>query len=294
MKLPIKYRTIENALPPRPIRLDVGGWSGPAEKMVDGSNPQPWHCQPFIDGATYGLELVYPHETECRIVNDDGVVRIDWDFAREPGGGLTGFEFLLFSPVKASKYYLFNTRLDLQAPPGYVVRTEPHPRYFTDDAGTCPLAMIGHLEAEWYPRLTFVVFRAPRVGERHVFRKGEPFAQVLFVPKVVQYELTEMTDAENDARRRLERDIQESRLEIAEHVWRHPDNVSFNNHYKVLSRTFTKEGLAGRRANRRRGRRAAAAGDPRGSQRRRVPRARQPASRVQRLRGSVPRFRQGP
>src|SRR5947209_5180735 len=126
MKLPIRYRPIENALPPRPIRLDVGGWSGPAEKMVDGSNPQPWHCQPFIDGSTYGLELVYPHETECRIVNDDGVVRIDWDFAKEPGGGLTGFEFLLFSPVKASKYYLFNTRLDLQGPPGYVVRTEPH------------------------------------------------------------------------------------------------------------------------------------------------------------------------
>jgi tetratricopeptide (TPR) repeat protein len=245
-KLPIKYKAIGAAQPPRPIRIEVDGWGGPSEaKMVDGSNPQPWHCLPFIEGSAYGLELVYPHETECRIVNDKGVVRIEWEFADEPGGGLTGFEFLLFSPVSASKYYLFNTRVDIQAPPGHVLRTEPHPRFFTDETGTCPLAMIGHLQAEWYPRLTFVVFRAPRPGERHVFRKGEPFAQILFVPRQVGYELTEMTDDEYARRQTLERAIQNARLEIAENVWRHPDNVQFNNHYKVLARAFAKEGLTG-------------------------------------------------
>jgi tetratricopeptide (TPR) repeat protein len=244
-KLRVEYGVTGPALPPRPIRLDVGGWGGPAsEKMVDGSNPQPWHCLPFIEGSTYGLELVYPHETECRIVND-GTVRIDWDFASEPGGSLTGFEFLLFSPVKASKYYLFNTRVDIQPPPGYVLRTEPHPRFFTQDDGTCPLAMIGHLQNEWYPRLTFVVFRAPRPGERHVFRKGEPFAQILFVPRQTTYELTPMSAMRYEQRRKLEQGISNARLEIAENVWRHPDNVEFNNHYKLLARAFLKDGLEG-------------------------------------------------
>jgi Flp pilus assembly protein TadD len=172
-------------------------------------------------------------------------VRIDWDYASEPGQPLTGFEFRLFSPVRASKYYLFNTRIDIEPPAGHVLRTEPHPRYFTDDTGTCPLAMIGHLQNEWYPRLTFVVFRAPRPGERHVFRKGEPFAQILFVPQQASYQLTPMSEQRLAERRRLEQAIQSARLEIAENVWEHPDNVKFNNHYKVLARVFVKDGLPG-------------------------------------------------
>ena len=35
-KLDIKYGVAEVALPPRPIRVDIGGWGGPAEKMADG------------------------------------------------------------------------------------------------------------------------------------------------------------------------------------------------------------------------------------------------------------------
>jgi tetratricopeptide (TPR) repeat protein len=242
--LNIKYMTYMNSQPPRPIKLDIGGWSGPAEKMVDGSNPQPWHCLPFIEGSTHGLELVYSFETPCDVVNDNGTVRFDWDFAREPGGILTGSEFLLFSPTRASKYYLLNTRIDVQPPVGYALRTEPHPRYFTDDSGTFPLAMIGQLQNEWYPRQLFVVFRAPLPGHRHTFRKGEPHSQILFVPKQT-YELTKMTSEEERRRRDLERNINVSRFEIAEHAWRHPDDVTFNNHYKVLARAYARDGMVG-------------------------------------------------
>src|SRR5947208_596092 len=100
--LPIKYSTYASALPPRPIRLAVGDWSGTSAKMEDGSDPQPWHCLPFVEGSTHGLELIYPYEVECQVVNDSGIVRFDWDYAKEPGGELTGAEFLLFSPVRAS------------------------------------------------------------------------------------------------------------------------------------------------------------------------------------------------
>jgi tetratricopeptide (TPR) repeat protein len=243
--LKIKYAACVGALPPRPIRLEIGGWSGADEKMVDGSNPQPWHCLPFVEGSTYGLELIYPHETPCDVVNANGAVRFDWNYAGEPGGGLTGAEFLLFAPVKAAKYYMFNTRLDLQAPPGYSLRTEPHPRYYTDETGTFPLALVGHLQSEWYSRKTFVVFRAPQPGQRHIFRKGEPFAQILFVVKKVTYELEPMSPNEERERGQRERDVQAARYELATNHWRPPDGVRFNNHYKILARAHAVGGSAG-------------------------------------------------
>ena len=116
--------------------MKAGGWGGAPDPMADGSHPQPWHCLPFVDASTYGLELVYPYETECRVVNENGAVRFDWDPAREPGGILSGGEFMFFNAKGAPEYYLFNTRLDVQAPPGHVLRTEPHPHYFTDGTGT--------------------------------------------------------------------------------------------------------------------------------------------------------------
>src|SRR5579862_6774250 len=111
-KLQLRYFTFEKSPPPQPIRMKVPGWSGPAQKMEDGSEPQPWHCMPFTEGATFGLELVYPFQTECQVVNDAGQVRFEWDFAREPDGKLTGGEFVTFFPKEASRFYLFNTGVD--------------------------------------------------------------------------------------------------------------------------------------------------------------------------------------
>ncbi len=191
-ELNIKYSTYSNAILPRPIRIESLDLGNEAQKRAEGSDGQPSPCQPFFEAATYGLELVYQHETVCNVVNDNGNLRFEWDWANEPGGGLTGGEFVPFAPRLAPKYYLFNTRLDIQAPPGQVIRSVPHPRFFTDTTGTVPQAMIGHVQTEWYPRLFFVVFRAPRPGRRHIFRKGEPYTQVLFVPQQRSYETISM------------------------------------------------------------------------------------------------------
>jgi tetratricopeptide (TPR) repeat protein len=241
----VKYKAYAKWAPPQPIRLANVNWAGAPVKMQDGNDPQPWHCLPFVEGSTYGLEVVYPYETECQVVNAGGTIHFEFDFAKEPGGELFGTEFLAFSPVNASKYYLFSSRMDVQCPPGYVLRTEPHPRYFTDETRTVPLPMIGHLQNEWYPRKLFMVFRAPFPGERHIFRKGEPFAQILFVPQRMTYDLSEMTDEETARRNELEKSIQSLKLDIADHVWRHPDGGIFNNHYKLLARAFARDGMAG-------------------------------------------------
>lgn len=242
-KLKIKYCAYDKAIPPQQIRMSAGGWGGLPQKMEDGSEPQPWHCLPFVEASTHGLELIYPYETECHVVNENGAIRFDWDFARESGGQLTGGEFVTFFPKEASRYYLFNTSLDIQAPPGHVLRTEPHPRFFTDDTGTVPLAMIGQVQTEWWPKRFFVVFRVPAPGHRHVFRKGEPYVQLLIVPQRVSYELTRMTPEEEKRRRDLEHSIILSAPEIATNVWRNPAAYEFSNHYKVLAGAFTREGL---------------------------------------------------
>jgi tetratricopeptide (TPR) repeat protein len=245
VSLAIKFSTNAQTMPPQPIRLVNVDWVGSADKkMEDGSEVQPWHCLPFVEGSTYGLELIYPYENECQVVGANGTIHFEWDFAKEPGGVCAGGEFRAFSPYEAVKYYSFATMMDLVPPPGYVLRTEPHPRYFTDETGTVPLAMIGHLQNEWFPRRVALAFRAPRQGQRHIFRKGEPYAQILFVHHRVKYEMTRLSDEEVAERRALDRTIDTVRFDIAENTWRNPAGVSFTNHYKVLARAFGRGGMA--------------------------------------------------
>jgi len=244
-KLQIKYRAYQKALAPRPIRMKVPGWGGSPEKMEDGSEPQPWHCLPFTEGSTYGLELVYEYDNECHVVNDNGLVYFEWDFAREPGCKLEGSEFITFFPKNASKFYAYNTSLDIIPPAGHVIRTEPHPRFFTDDSGATPLSLIGNVQSEWWPKKFFVVFRAPPPGARHIFRKGEPYVQLLFVPRRAGYEPTPMSDEEAAPRRQLEQAVIVSSIDIAKNIWRNPAAYAFNDHYKVLGRAFERDGIAG-------------------------------------------------
>ena len=244
-KLTVKYGTYANAQPPRRIKLEKPGWAGDERKMVDGSEPQPWHCLPFVEASTYGLELVYPYETECHVVNDGGKIRFDFDFAKEPGGVLTGGEFITFFPKPPEKFYLFNTRVDLQAPPGHVLRTEPHPRAFTDETGTAPLAICGHVQSEWWSRKLFVVFKSPRPGERHVFRKGEPYVQILFVPQKGVYETEPFTPEEEAYRRRREVEIDQCKLQMSTNIWKNPVGNEFSDYYKVLARAFARDGQSG-------------------------------------------------
>jgi tetratricopeptide (TPR) repeat protein len=241
----IKYSTASRALPPRRTKLEVPGWGGDVtQKMVDGSVVQPWHCQPFVEGNTYGLELIYQHEQDCHIVNDAGAVRIEWDFYKEPGD-VTGGEFVTFFPKEASKQYLFSTRIDIIAPPDHVARIEPHPRFFTDTTGTVPVAIIANVQTEWWSKWFFVVFKVPPPGQRHIFRKGEPFAQVIFVPRRVNYDVIPMTAAEEAERRLAAQRVDVARNEIATNFWLNSAGAEQGNYYKVLSAAFSRDGHDG-------------------------------------------------
>lgn len=59
--------------------------------------------------------------------------------------------------------------LDLKVGKDWAVRTEPHPRFYTDTTGTVPIAVPALLRTEWWPMISFVVFKSPAEGETHIF-----------------------------------------------------------------------------------------------------------------------------
>jgi tetratricopeptide (TPR) repeat protein len=158
---------------------------------------------------------------------------------------VNGGEFVTFYPKPESKFYLFNTSLDIQAPQGHVIATHPHPRFFTDQTGTVPLSLSGHVQTEWWPKKFFVVFKIPSPGQRHIFRKGEPYTELRVVPQRSRYQLQRMDGMQELQRRELERDILVAAPEIASNVWQNPSGYAFNNHYKILASTFARDGIEG-------------------------------------------------
>lgn len=246
VRIELGYRAWNEQLPPRRIKLAIPGWAGDEVPAKDGARPQPWHCRPFVDAATYGIELVYGFETECRVTRrDDGSIHFEGDFepeiarAQAAGQNMT-HPFGAFAP----HHYGMSASVDVMPPAGHVLRIEPHPRFFTDLTGTIPAAVPGHIERFW-PRMFFVVFKAPAPGETHVFRTGEPFAQLLVVPAQATYALEEMPEETAGDRKEQDRQMTQLGYLLAKHIWRADSGLWFDDKYKQLLRIYRAGGLDG-------------------------------------------------
>jgi hypothetical protein len=236
----VNYRTWGKGFPPRPIKLEIPGWAGSHRKHETGCTPQPWHCIPFVEGSTYGLELIYPFEHETRVTND-GQIKFsgkfydeDYDATEIPP------PFSAFAPG----HYGFTSSLDIEPPEGHVVRIEPHPRFFTDFTGNCPIAVPGHIQP-WWCRIFFVVFKAPRLDETHIFQLGEPFAQILIVPKKINYEIQEMSQEKKLERIFIDNKIVALSKHLAKNVWYDHQGNQFDDKYKQLQAAYNKRGMNG-------------------------------------------------
>lgn len=232
-EIEVAYRLGYSALPLKPIKLQIPGWAGDSQPMKNGSKAQPWHCLPWVEGSTYGLELVYSFDQELRISKKNGEIVMD------PADGELPFKFF------AKEHYGHCPNVDIMVPPGYVIRTEPHPRYFTDTTGTVPLMVPGHIQTEWWTRFFFVVFKAPFEGQTHVFRKGEGIGQFLIVPKKLNYKIREQTPEEANKRTHWSNLSLMYDALIGDHGWVSDTGNPFNDKYKVLAREFAKHGEAG-------------------------------------------------
>jgi hypothetical protein len=126
--------------------------------------------------------------------------------------------------------------LDIKVAKGSAIRTEPHPRFYTDGTGTVPIA-VPALIRNWWPMLFFCVFKAPTEGQTHIFRPNEPFAQIIVIPEEANFELVEM-DAEEAAERELQaRRIYANRPTLSgETEWLSSTNTVFDGTYRHLHR----------------------------------------------------------
>lgn len=58
-------------------------------------------------------------------------------------------------------FYTYQILLDLKVERGMAVRTEPHPRFYTDRTDTVPIA-VPALIRNWWPMMFFCVFKRRR------------------------------------------------------------------------------------------------------------------------------------
>lgn len=243
--LEVKFRLWYKGIPPRPIKLQIPGWAGDSHGHNNGDKPQPWHCTPFVDGSTYGLELIYPFDSECRVYRDEKEKLIfEGDFEKEAPWQIDKQEERCLPPFSsfAPGHYGFTSSMDIEPPEGYVLRLEPHPRFYTDITGTCPIPVAGHIQ-RWWSRIFFVAFKAPLNGETHIFRKGEPYAQILIVPDKVTYNMTEMTISEKMVRSKREEAISEKSKYIAKKTWKDHIGNQFDDKYLRLKSAYVKGGI---------------------------------------------------
>ncbi len=115
------------------------------------------------------------------------------------------------------------------------MRTEPHPRFFTDPTNTTPLAVPALVRAEWWPMMFFCIFKAPPKGATHIFRKGEPFISLIVLPEDPDLKLEPMDEAESAERELRARRIAASRDALAGNThWTSSTRTVFDGTYRRM------------------------------------------------------------
>ncbi|WP_026605899.1 hypothetical protein [Methylocapsa acidiphila] len=232
----IKYRFSDPGLKPRRTKLDVPGWGGGPEPRRTGSHEQPWHCIPFTESAQYGIELFYPFEQDLRVSTRDGRLVIEGRSDPDETGA--------YQPPFRSfgdQYYTYQILLDLKVEDGFAFRTEPHPRFYTDATDTVPIAVPALLR-NWWPMMFFMVFKSPSEGRTHIFRLGEPFAQIIVIPEDPDFQLVPMSEEEAAERELQARRIYNSRSTLsAATQWTSTTNTVFDATYRQIHRAATEK-----------------------------------------------------
>lgn len=228
----VTYRLVNPRLAPRRTKMEVPGWSGKPEPRRDGSSEHAWHCMPFTESAQYGIEIFYPYDFEMTVTTREGKLVIEGEFGPDPETGIEWPPFRTFG----ERFYTYQLLLDVRPPEGYAIRMEPHPRFYTDTTDTCPIA-VPALVRNFWPMLSFMVFKSPAEGRTHVFRPGEPMAQLIVIPATADFDLVPMTDDEAAERELQSRRIHASRDTLgAETHWVSTSNTAFDGTYRHLLR----------------------------------------------------------
>lgn len=217
-------------LQPRRTRMEIPGWAGEPEKRSDGSHEYAWHCVPFTEAAKYGVEIFYPYQNELRASTRNGRLILEGDFGPPPAEGRSWPPFRNFG----DSFYTYQLLLDLKPEPGFAIKVETHPSFYTDMTGTAPIA-VPALIREWWPMLYFMVFKSPAEGQTHIFRPGTPLAQFTMVPAESEFVLEPMGYDEAAERELRSRRIHASRATLgADSQWLSTTDTIFDGTYRRM------------------------------------------------------------
>src|ERR1700753_2751443 len=132
----VKYRLNDPRLAPRRTKLEIPGYAGTRQTRADGSREQVWQCVPFSEGAQYGIELFYPYDNALSVSTRDGQLSFDSEWGEPPADGIQWPPFRNFG----DNFYTYQLLLDLKVDKGFAIRTEPHPRFYSDSTDTVAIA----------------------------------------------------------------------------------------------------------------------------------------------------------
>jgi hypothetical protein len=91
------------------------------------------------------------------------------------------------------------------------------------------------------------VFKSPPEGKTHIFRPGEPFAQILIVPEEATFDLVPMSDEEAAERELQSRRIFQSRNVLsADTQWKSATNTVFDGTYRHILGAASEKAKQGR------------------------------------------------
>lgn len=231
MSAEVKYRLTEPALSPRRTKLQVPGWAGEPVPRKTGNMEYPFHCVPFSEYATAGMEVLWPYDDVKVHGNYGGLPWFESSWSDRPQDGRAWPPLRSFGKM----YYTFQLLLDLKPEAGMAIKVETHPSYYTDPNDTTPCAVPALIRA-WWPMIFFLVFKTPLEGAAHLFRKGQPFAQFSVVPEDYDFELVEMTEDEANERELLSRRIYAAREGITkDSEWLSATQTVFDGTYRRIA-----------------------------------------------------------
>ena len=134
-----------------------------------------------------------------------------------------------------TQYYTYQSVLDFKVDGEWAIKTEPHPRFYTDTSGTVPIAVPAQIR-HWWPMIYFLVFKSPEIGKTHIFRPGEPFVQITVVPANPTLDLVVMNEAEAAEREMQSRRIYASRQTLsAQTQWTSSTHTVFDGTYRRMA-----------------------------------------------------------
>lgn len=232
------YRRLDDKVPPPRIPQLVT----PEQKGY--VTAAPWMCKPYQDAQTLGLELRWTTDYTLTIRNIDGRADYELDFGGKPEKNIEG----LVQQFSANHYGV-NTRQQILLPPGFNGLILPHPRFFDpvpeNAYNDTPSVVPGLLEMDFWPAMFFVACTLPQPGTEHIFYAGEPFCQIVAVPRG-DIIVRPMTDEEAELWNHRDKFVRTRRLAISTHTWTDErTGGTFGNSYKVLAKEIRTLGWEG-------------------------------------------------